>query len=172
MSCPQTKAHLEVFVQYMKWILCTNTENCQLNCKLNLWKKFVYEDLQFIKIVQLIKKKFDVSKICLENVMLLYSKEIKGLNMCYIVTKDFSWFQEFVIHQRKNKHTNHEFPQKLLLIIIPNQHIRMISEWSCNTKDWSNEAENSALHQRNNLQMLYLWSNKCRLDEHKTLSNT
>jgi len=26
-----------------------------------------------------------------------------------------------------------------------NQHIRMISEGSCDTKDWSNDAENSAL---------------------------
>ncbi len=31
----------------------------------------------------------------------------------------------------------------------PNQHIRMISEWSCDTEDWSNDAENSALHHRN-----------------------
>ncbi len=28
---------------------------------------------------------------------------------------------------------------------------RMISERSCDTKDWSNDAENSALHQRNKL---------------------
>ncbi len=27
------------------------------------------------------------------------------------------------------------------------QHIRMISEGSCDTKDWNNDAENSALHQ-------------------------
>ncbi len=26
-----------------------------------------------------------------------------------------------------------------------NQHIRMISEGSCDTEDWSNDAENSAL---------------------------
>jgi len=26
----------------------------------------------------------------------------------------------------------------------PNQHIKMISEGSCNTEDWSNDAENSA----------------------------
>ncbi len=28
-------------------------------------------------------------------------------------------------------------------------YIRMISEGSCDTEDWSNDAENSALHQRN-----------------------
>ncbi len=27
-----------------------------------------------------------------------------------------------------------------------NQHIRMISEGSCDTEDWSNDADNSALH--------------------------
>ncbi len=31
----------------------------------------------------------------------------------------------------------------------PNQHIRMISEGSCDTEDSSNDAENSALHHRN-----------------------
>ncbi len=29
--------------------------------------------------------------------------------------------------------------------LIINQHIRMISEGSCDTEDWSNDAENSAL---------------------------
>ncbi len=32
-----------------------------------------------------------------------------------------------------------------------NQHIRMISEGSCDTKGWSNDAENSTLHHRNKL---------------------
>ncbi len=32
-----------------------------------------------------------------------------------------------------------------------NQHITMISEGSCDTEDWSNDAENSALHHRNTL---------------------
>ncbi len=27
----------------------------------------------------------------------------------------------------------------------PNQHIRMISEWLCDTEDWSDDAENTAL---------------------------
>ncbi len=48
-----------------------------------------------------------------------------------------------------------QFPQKyeaaqlfsILIIIInaSNQHIRMISEGSCDTEDWSNDAGNSAL---------------------------
>ncbi len=32
-----------------------------------------------------------------------------------------------------------------------NQHIRMISEGSRDTEDWSNDAENSVLHHRNKL---------------------
>ncbi len=32
-----------------------------------------------------------------------------------------------------------------------NQYSRMISEWSCDTDDWSNDAENSALNHRNKL---------------------
>ncbi len=35
--------------------------------------------------------------------------------------------------------------------MILEQHIRMISEGSCDTEDWSNDAENSALHHRNKL---------------------
>ncbi len=37
-----------------------------------------------------------------------------------------------------------------------NQHIRMISEGSCYTEDWSNDAENSALiTEINNIQNIY-----------------
>ncbi len=34
----------------------------------------------------------------------------------------------------------------LLLFLAPNEHIRMISEGSCDPEDWSNDAENTALH--------------------------
>ncbi len=40
------------------------------------------------------------------------------------------------------------FSTLILMSNIPwaaNQHIRMISEGSCDTEDWSNDAENSAL---------------------------
>ncbi len=33
----------------------------------------------------------------------------------------------------------------------PNQPIKIISEGSCDIEDWSNDAENSALHHRNKL---------------------
>ncbi len=35
--------------------------------------------------------------------------------------------------------------------LAPNQYIIMISEGSCDSEDWSNDAENSALHHRNKL---------------------
>ncbi len=41
--------------------------------------------------------------------------------------------------------------QKLFPTLIINQHIRMISEGSCDTEDWSNDAKNSALRHRNKL---------------------
>ncbi len=36
-----------------------------------------------------------------------------------------------------------------------NQNIRMISEASCDTKDWSIDAENTALHHRNKLHFTF-----------------
>jgi len=32
-----------------------------------------------------------------------------------------------------------------------NHHIRLISDGSCDTEDWSNDAKNSVLHHRNKL---------------------
>ncbi len=46
----------------------------------------------------------------------------------------------------KNNMKQHKFQH-----FIINQHIRMISEGSCDTEDWSNDAENSALCHRNKL---------------------
>uniref|UniRef100_A0A672Q6P3 Large ribosomal subunit protein uL11 C-terminal domain-containing protein n=1 Tax=Sinocyclocheilus grahami TaxID=75366 RepID=A0A672Q6P3_SINGR len=37
---------------------------------------------------------------------------------------------------------------------LHSSYIRMISERSCDTEDWSNDAENSALHHRNKLHLL------------------
>ncbi len=42
------------------------------------------------------------------------------------------------------------------------QHIRMISEGSCDTEDWSNDAENSALHHRSKLHFK-IYSNRKHL---------
>ncbi len=54
---------------------------------------------------------------------------------------------------------------KLIIIIrnafwAANQHIRMISEGSCDTEDWSNDAENSALHYRNKLHLTIYYNRK------------
>ncbi len=54
------------------------------------------------------------------------------------------------------------------LIIIRNvswvalEHIRMISEGSCDTEDWSNDAENSAAHHRNKLHFT-IYSNRKKI---------
>ncbi len=37
-----------------------------------------------------------------------------------------------------------------------NQHIRMISEGSCDTEDWSNDAENSALITEINYNLIHI----------------
>ncbi len=34
---------------------------------------------------------------------------------------------------------------------LPNQHVAMISEESCDTKAWSNDVENSAFHHKNKI---------------------
>ncbi len=36
----------------------------------------------------------------------------------------------------------------MIITGVVNQHIRIIAEGSCDTDDWSNDAENVALHHR------------------------
>ncbi len=61
------------------------------------------------------------------------------------------------LYSSKNQSKKYHMFQKIILIsttvstLIITQHIRMISEGSCDTEDWSNDAENSALHHRNKL---------------------
>ncbi len=40
-----------------------------------------------------------------------------------------------------------------------NQYIRMISGWFCDTEDWSNDAENSAVHHSNKLHLKTVFLN-------------
>ncbi len=62
-------------------------------------------------------------------------------------------------HVSTNKY---EAAQMFLLIIIrhvswaANQHIIMISEGSCDTEDWSNDAENTALITEINYSLTYI----------------
>ncbi len=51
-----------------------------------------------------------------------------------------------------------------------NQHIRMISEGSCDTEDWSNDAENSVLHHSNKLHFT-IYSNRKVILNCKTFHN-
>ncbi len=46
---------------------------------------------------------------------------------------------------KKKRKKNKKKTAQLFPILIINQHIRMISEGSRDTEDWSNDAENSAL---------------------------
>ncbi len=45
---------------------------------------------------------------------------------------------------------------KCMPLLAANQHIRMISEGSCDTEDWSNDAENSALITAMNYSLQYI----------------
>ncbi len=68
----------------------------------------------------------------------------------YILNKQL--FLTFYISKNTEKISHipkkYEAAQRFPALII-NQHIRMISEGSCDTEDWSNDAENSALLHRN-----------------------
>ena len=55
---------------------------------------------------------------------------------------------ELSIHQGILKKSTQLFSTLIIIINVSwaaDQHIRMISEGSCDTEDWSNDAENSAL---------------------------
>jgi len=67
---------------------------------------------------------------------------------------------ELSIHQspeKKNQgfHKN-SFQHVSCFFKAANHHIRLISEGSCDTEDWSNDAENSALHNTNKLHLKYI----------------
>jgi len=38
--------------------------------------------------------------------------------------------------------------EEMLFFLVSNQHIKIFSEGSCDTENWSTDAENSALHHR------------------------
>ncbi len=44
--------------------------------------------------------------------------------------------------------------------LIINQHVRMISEQSCDNEDWNNDVQNSALHHRNTLYFKVYYNRK------------
>ncbi len=49
-------------------------------------------------------------------------------------------------HKNMKQHNRFQIISKILYVSwASNQHMRMISEGSCDTKDWSNDDENSAL---------------------------
>ncbi len=72
-------------------------------------------------------------------------QKILVLNKC--CSFDISIYQ-IIKNNNKMRHFPQQYKAQLFstLITIRNQHIRMISEGSCDTKDWSNDAENTATH--------------------------
>ncbi len=44
----------------------------------------------------------------------------------------------------------------MIIFLSINQYIRMISEGSRDTEDWSHDAENSAFHDKNKLHLKYI----------------
>ncbi len=52
---------------------------------------------------------------------------------------------ELSIYQKKKKNLVPNIVIQNHILLFQNQHIRMISEGSRDTEDWSNDAENSAL---------------------------
>ncbi len=59
-------------------------------------------------------------------------------------------------------YTNFILKRPLWLVLYPGSHIRMISKGSCDTEDWSNDAENSDLPNRNKLH-LKIYENRKQL---------
>ncbi len=133
----------------------------------NLVRNILYISMQLesSKLIYTTVQKIGVSKISfLNKLILLFRKD--ALNWSEVTVKvciKYFYFKkcrsfELPVHQRIKKY---QFPQKyeaaqpfsmLMMIIIirnvswaANQHIRMISEGSCDTEDWSNDAGYSAL---------------------------
>ncbi len=63
------------------------------------------------------------------------------------------------------KYETQQFSTFMIIIKAVNQHIRKISEGSCDIEDWSNDAENSALITAINYILLYI----CIEDSYFTL---
>ena len=108
--------------------------------------------------------------IFLKKLILLFSKN--ALNWSKVTVKTFIMLQKiifqinavllnflFIKESWKKKNIVHKYFVQLYTINVSwaaNQHIRMISEGSCDTEDWSNDAENSALITGINYTLLYI----------------
>ncbi len=105
----------------------------------------------------------EIINICIQQGCIkLIKSDSKYMNN---VTKDYNTSNncgscELSNHRRKKNKFVSQFSQKDYVFNIDknenvswavNQYIRLISEGSCDTEDWSNDAENSAAHHRNQL---------------------
>ncbi len=72
----------------------------------------------------------------------------------------------FTFYESENPKIYHRSPQKIwskFPTLIINQRIRIISEGSCDTEDWSNDAENSALITEIHFILKYIKIENCYL---------
>ncbi len=121
-------------------------------------------------------RSFEISinkKILKKLIYHCFHKNMTQLFSTLIIIRNVSW---------ASNHEHHQIVHSEFWFW--NQYIRMISEESCDTEDWSNDAENSALiiginysllyiHKENSYFKLYsyftifsvFWSNKCSFGE-------
>ncbi len=122
-------------------------------------------------------QKFGVGKFYKRNEYMYSVNALNCWKVTVYVTKIFPTNAVFFLHFYSSKNPEKLnvswFSQKYqsaqlfstLLIIInvswaADQHNRMISEGSCDTEDWSNVAENSALNQKNKLHFKNIFKQK------------
>ncbi len=111
-------------------------------------------------------QKFGVSKrfffFFFYKLILLFWREVKLINVIvktYIVRKDL-YFKQMLFFltlyssKKKVSCSKKQYEAAKQFEHIINQHIRMLYEGSCDTEDWSNDAENSWLHHRYKLYFL------------------
>ncbi len=105
------------------------------------------------------------SYLCASNVTPTAVRFIVSVFLCLLCSCRMSSTQMTCSHFRKNRPKKRQKPAGCRSRIISKNrpvpifgrstgaslHIIMISEGSCETEDWSNDAENSALHHRNTL---------------------
>ncbi len=81
-------------------------------------------------------------------------KNIHNITNAFLLQVFWTFYPKkyYVFHKNMKQHINNNNHVSW----AANQHIRMISEGSCDTEGWSNDAENSALIKRINYILQYI----------------
>ncbi len=147
-------------------IICINNEKNMLLTPASLTKHYISKSSNFFLYVYMfpteIAAHFEVSKILFIKDTLNWSK------MTFIILQNISIWNKCCSEKKVSPiPQKYEAAQLFSTLIIrnvswaANQHIRMISEGSCDTEDWSNDAENSVLHHRNKFRFKIYSNRKC-----------